>query len=175
MPSAYTPLDLTGPHRDTPDLVVDGRPLLHRLDEAEGVDAVPPLASDLPPAIRAEHVRLLLLDSADSAGRRIVYSCPDCDEPGCGAVTAVVERDGQDVVWRDFAWQTTDPAQTGDPAPGDPTQTTYPAPGDPVDLERDGYPGVGPYRFRGDAYRAVLLRLLADATAGPHAVRLAAA
>ncbi|MEU7512896.1 hypothetical protein AB0B13_12910 [Streptomyces sp. NPDC042898] len=152
MPSAYTLLDLTGPHRDTPDLVVDGRPLLHRLDEVEGVDAVSPLASDLPPALRAGSVRALLR----AAGRRTVYSCPDCEDPGCGTVTAVVERDGEDVVWRDFAWQTGDPA-------------------DPVDLARDGYPGVGPYRFRGDTYRAVLLRLLGDATAEPHDVRRAAA
>lgn len=162
MASAYTTFDLTGPHRDTPGLVVDGRPLLHRLDEVEGVDAVSPLASDLPPTVRAEHVRLLLLDSATApsrfAGRRVVYSCPECVDPGCGAVTAVVEGDGKDVVWRDFAWQTTDPAH-----------------GDPVDLDRDGYPGVGPYRFRGDTYRAVLLRLLDDATAGPHGARLAAA
>ncbi|MFE4620044.1 hypothetical protein ACFRJ7_28465 [Streptomyces sp. NPDC056747] len=160
MPSAYTILDLTGPHRDTPDLVVDGRPLLHRLDEVEGVDAVSPLASDLPPALRAGSVRGLLLDSGCAAGRRILYSCPDCEDPGCGAVTAVVEREGEDVVWRDFAWQTGGPA-------------------DPVDLARDGYPGVGPYRFRGDTYRAVLLRLLGDATAEPepepHGVRLAAA
>ncbi|MFB7590963.1 hypothetical protein [Streptomyces sp. NPDC056169] len=156
MPSAYTTFDLTGPHRDTPDLVVDGRPLLHRLDEVEGIDAVSPLASDLPPAVRAESVRGLLFDSASSAGRRTVYSCPGCEDPGCGAVTAVVERDGEDVVWRDFAWRTG-------------------GQDDPVDLDRDGYPGVGPYRFRGDTYRAVLLRLLGDATAEPHGARLAAA
>lgn len=160
MPSAYTTFDLTGPHRDTSDLVVDGRPLLHRLDEVDGVDAVSPLASDLPPSLRAASLRALLR----ATGRRIVYSCPDCEHPGCGAVTVVVERDGEDVVWRDFAWQTR-------------------GLDDPVDLDRDGYPGVGPYRFRGDTYRAVLLRLLGDATAGPgpepepepHGVRLAAA
>ncbi|MEU3689710.1 hypothetical protein [Streptomyces narbonensis] len=149
MPSAYTTLDLTGPHRDTPDLVVDGRPLLHRLDEVDGVDAVSPLASDLPPALRADSVRTLL----HATGRRTVHSCPDCEDPGCGAVTAVVEHDGEDVVWRDFAWQTADP----------------------VDLARDGYPGVGPYRFRGDTYRSVLLRLLDTATAEPEAGRLTAA
>lgn len=164
MPPAYTTFDLTGPHRDTPDLVVDGRPLLHRLDEVEGVDAVSPLASDLPPAVRAEHVHGLLLDAEPphAAGRRrTVYSCPECVDPGCGTVTAFVERDGEDVVWRDFAWQTAGPGSGG--------------PDDPVDLERDGYPGVGPYRFHGDTYRAVLLRLLDDATAGtpPH-VRLTA-
>ncbi|MFB7605412.1 hypothetical protein [Streptomyces gardneri] len=153
MPSAYTNLDLTGPHRDTPDLVVDGRPLLHRLDDVDGVDAVSPLASDLPPVLRADTVRTLL----HATGRRIVHSCPDCEDPGCGAVTAVVEHDGEDVVWRDFAWQTGDLA-------------------DPVDLTRDGYPGIGPYRFRGDTYRSMLLRLLDGTTTEPHGdTRLAAA
>ncbi|WP_405859371.1 hypothetical protein [Streptomyces sp. NBC_00090] len=178
MPPAYTTFDLTGPHRDTPDLVVDGRPLLHRLDEVEGVDAVSPLASDLPPVVRAEHVHALLLDAEPphAAGRRrTVYSCPECVDPGCGSVTAFVERDGEDVVWRDFAWQTTGPGPTGPgpagPGPGRPVPG---GPGDPVDLERDGYPGVGPYRFHGDTYRAVLLRLLDDPAAGPPHVRLAA-
>ncbi|MFJ5933160.1 hypothetical protein [Streptomyces sp. NPDC093071] len=147
MPSAYTSLDLTPATPAAPtDLLVDGRPLLHRLDETDGADTVSPLASDLPPVLRAAHVRRLLeaAPGADtdghglSGGRYVLHSCPDCDDPGCGAVTAVVERDGDDVVWRDFAWWT----------------------GPAVDPARDGYPGTGPYRFHGPAYRAVLLRLL---------------
>ncbi|MFF5785887.1 hypothetical protein ACFY8P_13100 [Streptomyces sp. NPDC012693] len=159
MPAAYTTLDLAPavlpdgappwgsphPRPDGVDLVVDGRQLLHRLDEADGTDAVSPLAADLPPILRAEHVRRLL-DPAPSLadGRQVIHSCPDCADPGCGAVTAVVERageHGEDIVWRDFAWQT---GPTADP--------------------REGYPGVGPFRFHGAAYRDVLLRLL-DASA----------
>ncbi|MFF6832629.1 MULTISPECIES: hypothetical protein [unclassified Streptomyces] len=162
MPSAYTSLDLAPATPAAPaDLLVDGRPLLHRLDETDGADTVSPLASDLPPVLRAAHVRLLLgaagLDAAgpdaDAGGHRlpggryVIHSCPDCEDPGCGAVTAVVERDGDDVVWRDFAWWT----------------------GPAVDPARDGYPGTGPYRFHGPAYRAVLRGLLAgprEETAG---------
>lgn len=57
------------------DLVVDGRPLLHRLDEADGTDAVSPLAGDLLPVLRAEHVRRLL-GTAPSLpeGRQVIYS-----------------------------------------------------------------------------------------------------
>ncbi|KQX50884.1 MULTISPECIES: hypothetical protein [unclassified Streptomyces] len=171
MPGAYTTLDLvtdhtsgsapatpasglpaggfTAPRRDPVDLLVDGRPLLRLLDEADGIDAVPPLASDLPPVLRADHLRRLLdPEPASADGRQVIYACPDCDDPGCGAVTAVVARevgedaydegDGDVVVWRDFAWQT----------------------GPTVDPVRDGYPGVGPYRFPGATYRSVLLRLL---------------
>ncbi|MFE5946899.1 hypothetical protein [Streptomyces sp. NPDC056480] len=157
MPAVYTTLDLAPavlpdgggalpgasarPRPEDVDLVVDGRALLHRLDEAEGVDTVSPLAGDLPPALRAEHVRGLLdPDAAETSltgGRRVIYSCPDCEDLGCGAVTAVVEHDGEDVVWRDFAWQT---GPTAAPA-------------------REGYPGVGPYRFHRAAYRTALRRL----------------
>ncbi|MCX4984634.1 hypothetical protein [Streptomyces sp. NBC_00572] len=153
MRGAYTTLDLapatradgvlpgspTGPRHDLVDLVVDGRPLLRLLDQADGVDTVSPLASDVPPVLRADHVeRLLGRDPGPGDGRRVIYSCPDCEDLGCGVVTAVVEHHGEDVVWRDFAWQT----------------------GPTADAARDGYPGVGPYRFHGAAYRSVLLRLL---------------
>ncbi|MFF3843272.1 hypothetical protein [Streptomyces sp. NPDC001930] len=166
MPAVYTTLDLAPavlpdgggalpgafarprPRPEDVDLVVDGRALLHRLDEAEGVDTVSPLAGDLPPALRAEHVRGLLDPDAVATplpgGRRVIYSCPDCEDLGCGAVTAVVEHDGEDVVWRDFAWQT-------DP-------TAAPA--------REGYPGIGPYRFHRATYRTVLRRLGTQHRAG---------
>ncbi|MFE0648162.1 hypothetical protein ACFVZH_06190 [Streptomyces sp. NPDC059534] len=148
MPVPYTSLDLVGAARPDGDpaprhdFLVDGRALLHRLDEVDGVDAVSPLAADLPPTVRAADARRLL--RADGT-RRVIHSCPGCEDPGCGAVTAVVERVGEDVVWRDLAWQT----------------------GPAVDPERDVYPGVGPYRFPGAVYRAVLHRLLGEAPGGP--------
>ncbi|MFI9315098.1 oxidoreductase [Streptomyces althioticus] len=124
-------------HRDFVDFVVDGRPLLYRLSD---LDAVSPLASDVPPSLFTAQVRGLLLETGAPLpdGRYVVYGCPECEDLACGAVTAVIERDGDDVVWRDFAWQT----------------------GDRADLERDGYHGMGPFRFRGDEYRAALNALL---------------
>ncbi|MEU2109558.1 oxidoreductase [Streptomyces sp. NPDC019507] len=131
-------------HRDFLDFVVDGRPLLLLL---AGLDAVSPLASDVPPATLARQVRGLLLEAEAPlpGGRHVLYGCPDCEELGCGAVTAVIERQGNDVVWRDFAWQTDETA----------------------DLELNGYPGTGPFRFRADEYRAALQRLLDGAAARP--------
>ncbi|MFJ6695184.1 oxidoreductase [Streptomyces sp. NPDC091272] len=130
-------------HRDFLDFVVDGRPLLHQLAE---LDAVSPLASDVPPAIFTTHVRRLLLEAPPPlpGNRYVIYGCPECEGLECGAVTAVIEREGPDVVWRDFAWQT---AET-------------------VDLERDGYHGTGPFRFDAERYRAELARLLPDDDAG---------
>ncbi|MGW3659229.1 oxidoreductase [Streptomyces sp. NPDC005151] len=124
-------------HRDFMDFVIDGRPLLFHLSD---LDAVSPLASDVPPAIFTTHVRRLLLEAGAPLpdGRYVIYGCPECESLACGAVTAVIERDGTDFVWRDFAWQ------------------TY----ETVDLEQGGYHGIGPFRFDGDQYRQELERLL---------------
>lgn len=119
------------------DFVVEGRPLLFRLS---GLDAVSPLASDVPPAIFTAQVSGLLLEAGAplDGGRHIIYGCPECESVECGAVTALIERDGDDYVWRDFAWQT----------------------GERPDLERNGYHGVGPFRFYGPEYRGALNSLL---------------
>ncbi|MFJ9543625.1 oxidoreductase [Streptomyces sp. NPDC101225] len=124
-------------HRDFVDFIVDGRPLLFQLSD---LDAVSPLASDVPPAIFTEQVRSLLLEARAPLpdGRYVVYGCPECADLACGAVTAVIERDGEDFIWRDFAWQTDEHA-------------------DPV---RNGYHGIGPFRFRGEQYREALAALL---------------
>ncbi|WP_247614031.1 oxidoreductase [Streptomyces tagetis] len=124
-------------HRDFTDFLVDGDPLLHRLAD---LDAVSPLAADVPPAIFTEQVRALLLETPAPlpGGRYVLYGCPECEDLACGAVTAVILREGDDVIWRDFAWQTSPHA----------------------DLDRDGYHGIGPYRFSGAEYRTALTALL---------------
>ncbi|MEI5097452.1 oxidoreductase [Streptomyces sp. PmtG] len=124
-------------HRDFVDFIVNGRPLLFQLAD---LDAVSPLASDIPPAIFTTHVRRLLLEADPPLldGRYVIYGCPECEVLECGAVTAVIERADDDYVWRDFAWQTADHA----------------------DLELNGYHGIGPFRFRGGEYREQLGRLL---------------
>ncbi|MBT2507953.1 oxidoreductase [Streptomyces sp. ISL-98] len=131
-------------HREFMDFIVDGRPLLHQLSD---LDAVSPLASDVPPAIFTAQVRGLLLEAAAPlpGGRYVIYGCPECESLECGAVTAVIEQAGEDFVWRDFAWQTNEDA----------------------DLELNGYHGIGPFRFRGEEYRAALEQLLADVDEEP--------
>ncbi|MEU6528838.1 oxidoreductase [Streptomyces sp. NPDC046928] len=131
-------------HRDFVDFIVDGRPLLFQLSD---LDAVSPLASDVPPAIFTAQVRSLLLeaDAPLPGGRYVVYGCPDCADLACGAVTAAITRDGDDYIWRDFAWQTDEHA----------------------DLELNGYHGIGPFRFEGAGYRAALHSLLQDTAEAP--------
>lgn len=128
-------------HRDFVDFIVDSRPLLFQLSD---LDAVSPLASDVPPAIFTAQVRSLLgeTDAPLPGGRYVIYGCPECEDLACGAVTAVIERDGDDFIWRDFAWQTEDA----------------------VDLRLNGYHGIGPFRFQGAEYRAALDSLLQEET-----------
>ncbi|WP_419999621.1 oxidoreductase [Streptomyces boninensis] len=127
-------------HRDFLDYLIDGRPLLQLLDD---VDAVSPLAADVAPSIFTAHVRRLLLEDTPAppvgGGRQLLYGCPECEDLACGAVTAVVERSGDDFIWRDFVWQTDERADPG----------------------LNGYPGIGPFRFRGADYRAALEGVLA--------------
>ncbi|WP_329268430.1 oxidoreductase [Streptomyces sp. NBC_01451] len=141
-------------HRDFLDFIVDGRPLLHQLSD---LDAVSPLASDIPPAIFTAQVRGLLLEAEAplAGGRYIIYGCPECADLECGAVTAAIEKDGDDYVWRDFAWQTDTHA----------------------DLELNGYHGIGPFRFPGAAYREALGSLLdtAETTEAAHSAGSGAA
>ncbi|MGW1878309.1 oxidoreductase [Streptomyces sp. NPDC001975] len=131
-------------HRDFVDFVVDGSPLLFQLSD---LDAVSPLASDIPPAIFTAQVRSLLLESGAPLpdDRYVIYGCPECEDLACGAVTAVIEREGDDYVWRDFAWQTDEHA----------------------DLELNGYHGIGPFRFPGPEYREALGALLEDSGPPP--------
>ncbi|MEV0524083.1 oxidoreductase [Streptomyces sp. NPDC050439] len=134
-------------HRDFVDFIVNGRPLLFQLSD---LDAVSPLASDVPPAIFTHHVRGLLLETRAPLldDRHVIYGCPECEGLDCGAVTAVIERapDGTDTyVWRDFAWQTSDRA----------------------DLELNGYHGIGPFRFQGAQYREALRQLLTEDEPSP--------
>lgn len=124
-------------HRDFVDFIVDGRPLLFQLSD---LDAVSPLASDVPPAIFTAQVRSLLLEAEAPlpGGRYVIYGCPECEDLACGAVTALIDKEGDDYIWRDFAWQTDEHA----------------------DLELNGYHGIGPFRFHAAEYRAALGSLL---------------
>ena len=120
-----------GPPRPWLDFVIDGVPLNRAVHQDISV-----LATDLDTAVFAAEVDQLLTRGAPSCdnGRHALYNCPLCGDLGCGAMSALIARDGAHIVWRDFAWQTNyepEPAQT--------------------------YPDIGPFTFDADAYTAVLL------------------
>jgi len=50
--------------------------------------------------------RLLLEEAADLPdNRRTLYVCPECGDIGCGAVSLVVERVEDKIIWRDFGYE----------------------------------------------------------------------
>jgi hypothetical protein len=86
------------------DYVVDGESLYER----HGFDLITPLgwsaADDEERAAR----RLLGHEPPDIGDRVAIYVCPECGDLLCGAITAVIDRNGVNVVWRDLAWSTVD-------------------------------------------------------------------
>jgi hypothetical protein len=81
--------------------------------------------------------RLLPGTTAASDDRVPLYICPECGDLGCGAVTVKVEREGSNIVWRDFAFET-----------GLDT--------DPPDLNRSTFADVGPFRFSANDYESAI-------------------
>jgi len=50
--------------------------------------------------------RLLLEEPADFPNnRRSLYVCAECGDLGCGAVSLIIEKIGDQITWRDFAYQ----------------------------------------------------------------------
>lgn len=95
----------TRSHRRYAEFVIDGMPL------GPVMRRVQDLISRVgwgPDSYRQEALGVLLLErEADFPGnRRALYVCPECGDLACGAVTAVIERQGDRVVWRDFDYET---------------------------------------------------------------------
>ena len=87
--------------RDFLDFVVDGQPL----SELVG-DQVACLGWFVPEENARAVRRLLLEEPADLPNnRRTLYVCPECGDIGCGAVSVVVEKLGNRIIWRDFGFE----------------------------------------------------------------------
>ena len=125
------------------EFVVDGERLGRILGPSLGYDDVtteyvPVLVTDWPTGIALDDLDRLLGQPGPPQlnGRTAMYVCAVCGDLGCGAVTAVVELDGEKVVWRDFGYQ-------NDYEAFDPGAV---------------FAGVGPFAFDRDAYAAALRR-----------------
>jgi hypothetical protein len=90
------------------DFVVDGDALYER----HGFHFIGCLGWLPPDADEAAARRLLRWAKPDIDGRVSLYVCPECADLYCGAITATIERAGEDVVWRDMAMSSFD-ALTG--------------------------------------------------------------
>jgi hypothetical protein len=94
------------------EFVVDGERLGQILGPFLGYgdatdEYVPVLVTDWPADIALEDFDRLLGAGAPPqlGGRTAMYVCAECGDLGCGAVTAVVEVDGDKIVWREFGYQ----------------------------------------------------------------------
>ena len=91
-----------GTQRDYLDIIVDGQPL----SEILGGDMVSCLGWFVPEENAKAARRLLLEEAADLPNnRRTLYVCPECGDIGCGAVSLVVERVEDKIIWRDFGYE----------------------------------------------------------------------
>ncbi len=108
------------------DFVVNGESLY---DQLRAGDQVTPLGCWAPDSER-EHIQQLL----SASGLVALYVCAECGDLGCGAITALVERTPDGIVWRDFAFE--NPRR------------------DDADVE--SYRAVGPLVFNKTEYRRVL-------------------
>jgi hypothetical protein len=70
------------------------------------LDLISPLGWFLPEHHQKAVDKLLLEQPADFPdGRRSIFVCAECGDLGCGALSAIVEKDGNRIVWRDFLYQ----------------------------------------------------------------------
>jgi hypothetical protein len=90
------------------DFIVDARSLGHEIKNA-GYDLVSVFTADWASSYREDAVRRLLFkeDSDFPNGRRSLYVCSECGDLGCGAVTIILDKKEETVVWRDFGYENT--------------------------------------------------------------------
>lgn len=82
------------------DLLINGIALAERIRRHEGepCDRISPLG-----LIEGAFARLALESQPDlPGGRTSLLVCPSCGDLGCGAVSAVIERVGSTVVWKEI-------------------------------------------------------------------------
>lgn len=83
------------------DFVIDGNSLYEFFG-----DLISPFGWLSPDETLKAVDRLLLIDEADFPNnRRSIYICPECGDLGCGAISAVIERAGNRIIWRDFGYE----------------------------------------------------------------------
>ena len=82
------------------DYVIDGEGLYERHEQ----DKVSCLGWLQPEHDESAAQRLLCKDAPDLDGRVAVYVCAEDADLLCGAITVIVEREGDEVVWRDMAF-----------------------------------------------------------------------
>lgn len=86
------------------DICVDGRSLVEEVRTA-GHDLMTPLGCGWTELHTEAVDRLLLRRRPDLPSDRVaLFVCPECADLDCGAIGMKIERKGESVAWRAFAW-----------------------------------------------------------------------
>jgi hypothetical protein len=87
------------------DFVINQRSLRERI--AKATDSVSVLCSEFQRDETMKAVnRLLLREKAEiPPGRRSLFICSECGDLGCGAITAMVVKEGSSIVWKEFGYE----------------------------------------------------------------------
>ena len=120
------------------DFIIDGAPLSARAQRCGDLISALGWGSR---AWQDEAVARLLLEAPPDVpcggGRTALYVCPEDGDLHCGTVTAVIERSGDHVVWRDFGFERGLDI-------------------DPPELDTHHLGDLGPFQFAWDAYQAAI-------------------
>lgn len=116
------------------DFVIDGATLSSLLN----ADFISPFGWLNASEHEASIKRLLRKSPPDMAqARTSLYICPECGDLGCGAVTLLVQREANAIIWKDFG-----------------VQNNY---DDAVHTE--GLENIGPFTFDGRQYHELFERI----------------
>jgi hypothetical protein len=120
------------------DFIVKGQSLWEALGKRH--DMVSILCAEYSADETAKAVnRLLLREKANLPNdRRSMFVCSECGDLGCGAITAVVEKQGETITWKSFGYENTYEDKVG----------------------LDDYRTLGPFTFNAAAYERTLLQAL---------------
>jgi hypothetical protein len=128
------------------DFVIAGHSLWEKLKKSDMVSVLcfEYAAKALDESLRAAN-RLLLIENADHPhDRRSLFICSECGDLGCGAISCVIVKEGNAIVWREFGFQ-----------------NNY----EDV-VERKHYTAIGPFIFHFASYERVLLRAIGSLKEG---------
>lgn len=83
------------------DYVIDNEPLSEKFG-----DYVSGLGCFLPGTSEKVVTRLLLKEESDfSNNRRSLYVCPECGDLGCGAISILIQKSENKIIWKEFAYE----------------------------------------------------------------------
>lgn len=122
------------------DFAVDGESLWEKLRKPDMVSVLcfEYAAGNPGECVKAVN-RLLLTEKADHPeDRRSLFVCSECGDLGCGAISSLMVRAGETVIWKDFG-----------------LQNNY-----DNNVELSSYQGIGPFAFDATAYERALLAAL---------------